>query len=395
MFPVIKHIDDVLPHIKDNDNFYVNHKEDGVTVIDYILNTPDSFLNPYQKECRGLLFYKDGTIMSRRLHKFFNINERDESLIENLDLSKPHWILEKLDGSMTTFVFSNGKWTWGSKAGVTFLTPQIEEFVSKNNCYRIFMEDMVDQKYISLTPIFEWCTRKNRIVIDYPVDRLVLIALRDTITGKYAEYNELLKLGETYGIEVVKQYEGSVANMQQLHETVKDMSGIEGFVIRFADGHMVKMKCDEYCMYHKSNDFIREKNIISMIVNNQVDDFLPLLQKEYRQKLLEFMNQFWFNINQTIIDIIENLIEIREKGMTRKEYALSSMSNSIIRPFIFKFFDEPANDIAHKIIEELAKKIGQSCDSASKVDTVRGLWGNLRWDDFLNPQDLYILTPEG
>ena len=130
-------------------------------------------------------------------------------------------------------------------------------------------------------------------------------------------------------------------------------------------------------------------------VKPRLAHFLPLLQKEYRKKLLEFMNQFWFNINQTIIDIIENLIEIREKGMTRKEYALSSMSNSIIRPFIFKFFDEPANDIAHKIIEELAKKIGQSCDSASKVDTVRGLWGNLRWDDFLNPQDLYILTPEG
>ena len=205
---------------------------------------------------------------------------------------------------------------------------------------------------------------------------------------------EISNLIRKYNIPVVKQYEGSVANMQQLHETVKDMSGIEGFVIRFADGHMVKMKCDEYCMYHKAkDDFIREKNIISMIINNQVDDFLPLLQKEDREKLQEFMNQFWFNINQTIVDIIENLIEIREKGMTRKEYALSSMSNSIIRPFIFKFFDEPANDIAHKIIEELAKKIGQSCGSASKVDTVRGLWGNLHWSEYLNPQDL--ITPEG
>ena len=184
MFPVIRHIDDVLPHIKDNDNFYVNHKEDGVTVIDYILNTPDSFLNPYQKECRGLLFYKDGTIMSRRLHKFFNINERDESLIENLDLSKPHWILEKLDGSMTTVLKSNNIITWGTKAGVTFLTPQIETFIKqcKNIDYKSFGEILFKEGY---TPIFEWCTRKNRIVIDYPEDKLILIAIRNNITGEY------------------------------------------------------------------------------------------------------------------------------------------------------------------------------------------------------------------
>ena len=389
MFPLIRHINDVLPHIEDNDNFYVNHKEDGVTVIDYILNTPDSFLNPYQKECRGLLFYKDGTIMSRRLHKFFNINEREESLIENLDLSKPHWILEKLDGSMITHVFSNGKWTWGSKAGVTFLTPQIEEFVSKNNRYRIFMEDMVDMKYISLTPIFEWCTRKNRIVIDYPVDRLVLIALRDNITGQYADYNELVNIGEIYGIEVVKQYEGSVANMQQLHETVKGMSGIEGFVIRFADGHMVKMKCDEYCMYHKAkDDFIREKNIISMIVNNQVDDFLPLLQKEDRQKLLEFCQNFNDEINKSVSDIIEMFMNIKASKMTRKEFALSEMGQSKFRSFIFKFFDDPVVGLSVLLKKEIYKTIGQSCGSASKVDAVRGLWGNLHWSEYLNPQDL-------
>jgi len=294
---------------------------------------------------------------------------------------------------MITSVFSNGIWTWGSKAGVTFLTSQIEEFVKDHPQYANFADWNIKSGY---TPIFEWCSRKNRIVIDHPKDRLVLIAVRNNKTGEYVSYSDMKFIADLNKIDIVKQYEGTVANMQQLYETVKNMSGIEGFVIRFADGHMVKMKCDEYCIYHKAkDDFIREKNIISMIVNNQVDDFLPLLQKEDREKLQEFIKIFWFNINQTIVDIIELLYDIQEKKMTRKDFALSPIGENNLRHFVFKFFDEPIENIAVKIIEEVCKRISQSCGSASKVDAVRVLWGNLHWTDFFNPQDSYLLTPEG
>jgi hypothetical protein len=53
-----------------------------------------------RRECRGLLFYPDGRIMSRRLHKFFNVNERDETQVHRIDLGQPHVILEKLDGCL-------------------------------------------------------------------------------------------------------------------------------------------------------------------------------------------------------------------------------------------------------------------------------------------------------
>jgi len=55
-----------------------------------------------RRECRGLIFdAKTGELLSRRFHKFFNINEKEESMLENMtDLSGGHIILEKLDGSM-------------------------------------------------------------------------------------------------------------------------------------------------------------------------------------------------------------------------------------------------------------------------------------------------------
>jgi hypothetical protein len=99
-FPIINNINDVLPHIEGHLNFYVKEKEE-YTYIDYILNTPDMFNNPYQKECRGILFYKNGDIMARRLHKFFNLNERPESTIDKINLQGGEWkILEKLVHSL-------------------------------------------------------------------------------------------------------------------------------------------------------------------------------------------------------------------------------------------------------------------------------------------------------
>jgi RNA ligase len=183
MFPVIKTIDDILPHIQGNDNFHVNKKDDYI-VIDYILNTPETFNNPYEKECRGIIFYEDGRIMARRLHKFFNVNERDETKVENIDFSKPHWILEKLDGSMITKIFSNGKLQWASKAGITFLTSMVEEFVNSQEVirYNVFCEKLFEKGY---TAIFEFCSNKNRIVIEHLEDKLILIAIRNNISGEY------------------------------------------------------------------------------------------------------------------------------------------------------------------------------------------------------------------
>lgn len=51
------------------------------------------------RECRGIIFHKEtGNLVARRLHKFFNINEMDETKAERIDLSKPHILLTKADG---------------------------------------------------------------------------------------------------------------------------------------------------------------------------------------------------------------------------------------------------------------------------------------------------------
>jgi len=116
-FPEIRTINDVLPHIKGCDEFIVAER-DGFTVINYAVSMPDTFppiavaggsakmreerslSSRIKRECRGLIFGEDGELMSRPFHKFFNINEREETLSKNIDMTRPHTVMEKMDGCL-------------------------------------------------------------------------------------------------------------------------------------------------------------------------------------------------------------------------------------------------------------------------------------------------------
>jgi len=120
-FPEIYNIKDVLPAIKDRPEFVVAEKE-GYTVVNYNVCFHDTFpdvngefktigsleernLPQYQakirRECRGIIFdSKTGDIIRRPYHKFFNVNEREETQENQINLGHPHVIVEKLDGSM-------------------------------------------------------------------------------------------------------------------------------------------------------------------------------------------------------------------------------------------------------------------------------------------------------
>jgi len=116
-FPNIYNIDDVLWAIEGRDEFVVAEKE-GYTVINYNVMMADTFpdviidADPYdqasgvveqqdynaaiRRECRGLIFdSKTGEILRRPFHKFFNVNEREETQDHVINLSRPHAIQKK------------------------------------------------------------------------------------------------------------------------------------------------------------------------------------------------------------------------------------------------------------------------------------------------------------
>jgi RNA ligase len=188
-FPYINNISDVLPAIEGRDEFVVAAKE-GYTVINYNVMMADTFPDVVladpdrpdlaaiarnamiRRECRGIIFDSEtGEILRRPFHKFFNVNEREETQDHAVDLSRPHAILEKLDGSMIAPFIVNGQMIWGTKMGATDVAKPVEEYVKNNPNYRQFAEYVIERGY---TPIFEWCSRKQRIVLDYKEDLYVI-----------------------------------------------------------------------------------------------------------------------------------------------------------------------------------------------------------------------------
>ena len=190
-FPEIRTIADVLPHIEGRSEFIVAEREFG-TVINYMVSMadtfdmtgPDDIGGAIRRECRGLIFDTEGRIMSRPFHKFFNVNEREETQAHLLDFTQEHTIMTKLDGSFVRPIFYQNRIQWASKMGITHISEYVDEFLSgaKNIKYNEFAKWCLNKK---ITPIFEFCSKKNKVVIDYEKDRMTLLAVRENISGKY------------------------------------------------------------------------------------------------------------------------------------------------------------------------------------------------------------------
>lgn len=391
-FPKIVHINDVLPAIAGRDEFIVVQK-DGYQVVNYAVMMEDSFppVNPkidenvipfyvslqnmasavIRRECRGLVFDLDGNIINRRYHKFFNVNERDETRFENVDLTKPHVILDKLDGSMVSPCYVKGHIRWMTKMGITDTSMEAETFVATHRDYVNFAEFALS---VNKTPVFEWCSNKNRIVLAYPEDNLVLTAIRDNVTGLYESYENLRRLVTAWNIPLVKAYDYKSADILDI---VRAMEDAEGVVIRFDDGHMLKVKADWYVLRHKSKDAItREKNVLDYVVNERVDDVLPFLQVEDQTRLLRFQDKFWDGIKETVKQYEAYVDSIR--AVDRRTWAIEYMPeqksrDSHLAPIVFGWYS--GRSVRDCLIEIVRKNIG----SQVRINENRDLWGGISW----------------
>jgi RNA ligase len=294
-FPVIEHIDQVRAVLADAKEFVFAERDWG-TVVNYVMAGTDTFpdieteSDAIRRECRGIFFDKSGEVISRPLHKFFNVNERDETQQNLVDLGKPHVILEKLDGSMIRPFYVGDSIRWATKMGITDVSMQAEEFVAKHTNYQEFAQEALAS---GITPIFEWCSRQQRIVIDYPEEQLVLIAMRDIRTGEYMSYDVLKDAGKKWNTPVVKQYAGTTDNMENLIAKTRAAEEQEGYIIRFDSGHMIKIKGDWYVRIHKTKDKLSfEKDVIEMLLDEKLDDIKGFMLEDDRKRVEKFENEF-------------------------------------------------------------------------------------------------------
>lgn len=384
-FPEINHINDVIPHIEDWQEFKVMEK-DWYTVINYMVAFDETFSlvrershynMKIRRECRGLIFDTEtGKLISRPYHKFFNVGEREETAINKVNLYEPHVVLEKLDGSMIRPIPTKEGFRLATKAGITDVAMNAEVFIADKTNYREFILELIDDRK---TPIFEWCSRKNRIVVDYPEDRLILTAIRNNENGSYVPYYKMVSTASYADIPVVKAVDGlAVQDINLFVKQVREWDDGEGVVLRFDSGHMVKVKADDYVLRHKSKDAInQEKNVLQTILDDAVDDLVPLLTPEDAERVKEFQNAFWVSLEDVACNLAELFVIGNTKYPEKKDFAVEFVQKIVLPKYAPIMYAMKAGKGSEEVLIEM---IGKSLSSQSKIDDSRWMFGDLKWN---------------
>lgn len=371
-FPKIQTIQDVLPHIQGRDEFVVAER-DSYTVINYVVSMadtfemtgPDDLTGAMRRECRGLIFDKAGVLISRPFHKFFNVNEREETQMNVIDLGQPHVIMEKMDGSMIRPLVVNGCLRLATKMGVTEVAMAAEVYLASRKDSGEIMNWMERCVKIGLTPIFEFIAPTNQIVISYSEPDLVLLAIRHNETGNYLVEQNSTPSGLTR-VPVYGSVEGNLADYVARQRAAE---GREGDIIRFADGHMLKVKNDWYVRIHKTVDKIRfDRHIVELILNEEIDDAIPMLPPHEAERVRKFELRFADRLHTLIAGYDRYYHTVLASGLDRKRYAQEWMpsiqkSDSFAPNYVFGRFGN--RDGRKMIIDHIEKH----------------LTTNVRWDE--------------
>ena len=245
--PAIKYdFDYLIDGIEENvDLGYINKQEDnlGLTLYNYSSSaTYEQHWNLFTLISRGLIVDKSNKkIAALPMMKFFNYGEVG---IMGAGESGDIVATDKMDGSCISIYYHPYLNKWKCATRGSFNSDQAQW--AENWLYANV--DMTRMDGVIRTYICEVIYSENKIVIDYDFEGLVLL------TGYYANGEEMghdtaINLANHMNMRVTKQK--LFANIDELLEEAKILDHQhEGWVLRFANGHRIKVKGDEYCRVH-------------------------------------------------------------------------------------------------------------------------------------------------
>ncbi len=298
----------VLKEIEGNKHFKVLEQGDFVKVF-YRYNAPKVFDSSLKRELRGITFRKSTKeVVSRPFHKFFNVDEHEETRKENL-LEKEFIAREKFDGTMVHFFLEGEKIAVATQK--SFDAPQlkrVKEIVKRNEKLSSFIRNVLSKGY---TPIFEFVSPEYQIVIPYDEEQLILTEIRNNRTGRYFleryEHQIDVTVARKVGKGTFKDFESALENKEF----------VEGFVLKNFDREepfplFVKLKSPWYYDRHYAFTYLHNvptHKLFLLYLQGKWDDFFSRVTNEElkRRRLSE----------------LENLVGIYEKALNLVESAKS------------------------------------------------------------------------
>jgi hypothetical protein len=181
---------------------------------------------------------------------------------------------------------------------------------------------------------------KNRIVVDYgDYEGLILLGAFDTESGVEVPYEELEKLE---GFKLAKKYDG-IEDYSTLKSLIKDNE--EGFVVRFSNGHRMKIKGEEYVRLHKIMTNLSTTAVWEVLSSGgEIEDILVNVPDEFYKKIKSYVNSLHeeFNsVRKEVEDLYYTYYHSEDHlSHSRKDFALWTLEKpKHLQPILFKMFD--------------------------------------------------------
>lgn len=266
-------LQDAMKAVAGREEFLVK-RYDNLVAINYLVTLPDSF-DGIRREFRGITFdERSGAVVSLPLHKFFNVGQKPETQPDRLR-GIPGKVYEKLDGSMIHFFWHDGQLRAATRMGAD--TPHAEDALKLANRLGLVDEICRDVRVHDCTPIFEYVSPTNQIVVHYKKPRLVHLHSRCRRSGKYIPHNRFPDRAQNYPF-----------TFDELSRHL-DRENFEGYVVVLNNGLWVKTKCPWYLTRHRVVDLLMRPawRVYEAALEGVMDDVIANAPDSRKKKLGE------------------------------------------------------------------------------------------------------------
>ena len=373
------------------------HRRNGLRALNYayVTGDPEQFRFPFS-EMRGLIVNEAGEIAARPFQKFFNWQEPGAAV------SACPWdggceITTKMDGSLVYPARrASGELVWCTRSGPTDIAQLAVDFIENDlddgeqqQMTAILQYTVCDEDGALCTPLFEFCSPENRIVVRHDHASLTLLAVRRIHDGGYWPYSKMADASDKSGIDTgvrsarLHLVESVAVNTRTRGERERFVAAArrlgaehEGYVVAFPSGHRIKLKGEQYVTLHRGRDaYARETHVLKAVLSGGMDDLTAILDDERAARVRDYGRTVLNRLTATGRDVAARISAIRSEHETRKTQAIAWCAATgrqpQLRPWGFVWLDEAGRgtgDPTEAMMRKMREHATRLCSSGLNME---------------------------
>ncbi len=246
---------------------------------------------------RGLILRPGAReVVATPFPKFFNLGEAESWGSESFG---PVSVTTKYDGALGIVYHDGARWRVATRGSFESEPAEWAE--------RVWNES-VDLRHASpgVTYLVEIVHQTSRGVVNYPFESLVLLGayLED---GSEVPASEVAPLAEELGLRSAERH--AFRSLDHLAESAGSLGlDAEGWVVRFANGHRLKIKGDEYCRVHRLITSVTPLGVWRWLrAGENLDTIRADIPEEHRRDFDQLRSMLTSKVERILADVEEGL----------------------------------------------------------------------------------------